>query len=175
MALNATANRQRPRDRDAHPSRSGAALRSWTNSDMEAGVRKLRGFTLIEMMIVVAVMAILAAVALPSYSDFTRRANLASAFEALGTYRMRLEQFYQDSNNYGVSSCAMAAPATTTLFQYTCALTDSGQSFTATATGIGTMAGYAYTTDAAGTNSTTAYPDGSGLPKSCWLTRATDC
>jgi len=135
----------------------------------------MRGFTLIEMMITVAVMAILAAVALPSYSDFTRRANLTSAFEALGTYRIRLEQFYQDSNNYGVGTCAVVAPATTSLFEYTCALTDSGQGFTAAATGVGTMAGYTYTTDAAGANVTTAFPHGSGLPKACWLTRATDC
>ena len=134
-----------------------------------------RGFTLIEMMITVAIVVILAAVALPSYSEFTRRANLGSAFEALGSYRVRLAQFYQDSNNYGVDTCGLDAPAATALFQYTCSLTNSGQGFTATATGIGIMAGYTYTADAAGANVTTAYPNGGGLPRSCWMTRATDC
>jgi type IV pilus assembly protein PilE len=135
----------------------------------------MRGFTLIEMMITVAVVAILAAVAVPSYADYTRRAHLASAFEALGSYRVRLAHFFQDSNNYGDSACGLDAPEATPQFEYTCALTDSGQGFVATATGVGTMAGYAYTIDAAGANITTAFPRGAGLPKACWLIRVADC
>jgi type IV pilus assembly protein PilE len=133
------------------------------------------GFTLIEVMITIAIVTILAAVALPSYSDYVRRGHLSGAFEALGTYRMRLEQFYQDSNNYGVSACGVAVPGATPQFQFSCSLTDSGQGFTATATGVGAMAGYAFTTDAAGANATTAFPNATGLPKACWWLRPKDC
>jgi type IV pilus assembly protein PilE len=135
----------------------------------------MRGFTLIEMMIAVAIVAILAAVAVPTYADYQRRTHLSSAFAALGGYRVRLAHFFQDSNNYGDSACGLDAPEETPQFQYACALTDSGQGFIATATGVGTMAGYAYTIDAAGANVTTAFPRGSGLPRACWLLRATDC
>jgi type IV pilus assembly protein PilE len=133
------------------------------------------GFTLIELMIAIAIVTILAAVALPSYSDYVRRGHLSGAFEALGTYRMRLEQFYQDSNNYGVATCGVSAPAATSQFQFACALTNSGQGFSATATGVGAMAGYAFATDSTGANSTTAFPRSSGLPKPCWWLRPKDC
>lgn len=135
-----------------------------------------RGFTMIEVMIGIAIVAILAAISAPSYSDYVRRARLSSAFETLGSYRMRMEQSYQDNNNYGTgSNCQLTAAAATSYFQYTCALTNSGQGYTATATGIGLMAGYTYTTDASGANATTAFPRGSGLPAPCWWTRASDC
>ena len=133
------------------------------------------GFTLIELLIAIAIITILAAIALPSYADYVRRGHLSGAFETLGTYRMRLEQVYQDGNNYGVTNCAVAAPTATVQFQFTCALTNSGQGFTATATGINVMAGYAFTTDSSGANATTAFPRATGLPKSCWMSRPTDC
>ena len=139
------------------------------------GTALARGFTLIELMIAIAIITILAAVALPSYSDYVRRGQMAGAFETLGTYRMRLEQFYQDGNNYGVTNCGVTAPSATSQFQFTCALTNSGQGFTATATGIGTMSGYTYTTDSSGANNTTAFPGGTGLPKACWWVHKGDC
>ena len=134
-----------------------------------------QGFTLIEILIAIAVLTILAAIALPQYSAYTRRAQLSAAFESLGTYRMRMEQAYQDGGNYGATNCAVTAPTTTAYFQYTCALTNSGQGFTATATGVNMMAGYTFTTDAAGANATTAYPGGTGLPAACWWSRVGDC
>jgi type IV pilus assembly protein PilE len=138
-------------------------------------MRGSRGFTMIEVMITVAIVTILSAIALPSYADYVRRGQLSTAFEMLGTYQMRLEQAYQDGGNYGVNSCSVAVPTTTSYFQYSCALANSGQGFTATATGINTMAGYTFTIDAGGAQVTTAFPGGSGLPKSCWWTRKSDC
>ena len=137
---------------------------------------KLRGFTMIEVMIGLAIVAILAAISVPSYSDYMRRSRLSSAFEQLGTFRMRMEQSYQDNNNYGTGgNCTLSAPAATSYFQYSCALTNSGQGFTATATGTGQMSGYTFTTDASGSNATTAFPRGSSLPAPCWWTRVGDC
>jgi type IV pilus assembly protein PilE len=138
-------------------------------------VAHARGFTLIELLIAMAVLVILAAIALPSYSDYVRRGQLSAAFESLGTYRMRLEQAYQDSGNYGATNCAVTAPGSTSYFSFSCTLTSSGQGFTATATGTGMMSGYTYTTDANGNNVTTAFPRGTGLPASCWWQRVGDC
>jgi type IV pilus assembly protein PilE len=160
-----TCRRERTDRRGAFAAGTGDAARPAPRS----------GFSLIELMIAISVLSILASLALPSYREYIRRGQLSAAFEHLGMYRMRLEQAYQDSGNYGVSNCAVTAPTNTAYFQYTCTLTNSGQGYTATATGVGVMAGYAYTTDAAGNAATTAFPGGSGLPAACWWLRAGDC
>ena len=68
-----------------------------------------RGFTLIEVMIVVAIVAILATVALPAYTDYLRRGQIPEAFTYLSDYRVKMEQYYQDQRMYGVGTCANAA------------------------------------------------------------------
>ena len=70
------------------------------------------GFTLIEVMIVVAIVAILTAIALPSYKDYIRRGRLPEAFNALADYRTKMEQYYQDNRNYG-SAASKCADSTT--------------------------------------------------------------
>ena len=65
-----------------------------------------RGFTLIEAMITVALVAILAAVALPSYRDYVIRGRLVDATNALSSTRARMEQFYQDKRTYVGGPCA---------------------------------------------------------------------
>lgn len=64
------------------------------------------GFTLIEMMIVVAVVAILAAVAVPSYVNYRNRAIQSEAVEALMRGRMDQELFFAENNRYaGTIGC----------------------------------------------------------------------
>ena len=59
-------------------------------------------------------------------------------------------------------------------FTVTCATADAGQTFVATATGSGPMAGYTYTINSAGVRQTTAHPK--GLPgTSCWSTKGSTC
>jgi type IV pilus assembly protein PilA len=61
--------------------------------------RAQRGFTLIELMIVVAIIGILAAIALPQYNDYTARAQASEAFVLLdGLKTPMLEAFSQDGN-----------------------------------------------------------------------------
>jgi len=139
------------------------------------------GFTLIEVMITVAVIGILSAIAYPSYVEYVRRAKTAEATSELATMRVRLEQFYQDNrpSNYGSTAavCGVAVPVSPS-FTYTCNWGAGGtnQTFLVTATGnssIG-MAGYAFTIDNNNAQTTTAYPAASGLPANCWLKRKGD-
>jgi type IV pilus assembly protein PilE len=63
-------------------------------------MRKVSGFTLIELMIVVVVIGILAAVAYPSYQDHVRKGNRAAAQQLMLDIASRQEQYLLDARNY---------------------------------------------------------------------------
>jgi type IV pilus assembly protein PilE len=131
-----------------------------------------RGFTIIELMIGLAIVGVLMAVALPSYTSYTQRSKVPPGLDALSAYATRMEQRYQDTGNYGTGGCAVAVPAAAN-FTVTCALGTGGQTFTATATGSGPMSGYSYTINSAGVRATTAHPKGANT--TCWTTRGSSC
>ncbi len=94
--------------------------------------RRVRGFTLIEMLITVAIVAILAAVALPSYIDYVTRSKIVEATSGLSDMRVRLEQYFLDNRQYPTACVASAAgpapaskiylPASIKYFTFSCAL-----------------------------------------------------
>lgn len=134
--------------------------------------RAVEGFTLIELMIAVAVVAILASVALPSYTDYVRRSRITEATNELSTLRVRLEQYFQDHRNYGDDGCGIGA-ASTESFDISCTTSGGGSEFLATATGKTdkSMNGYEFTIDQDNRRQTTAFPGTSGLPLNCWIDR----
>lgn len=132
-----------------------------------------RGFTLVELMVTVAVVAILAGVALPSYNAYITRSRIPAGLEALSSYAMRMEQSYQDTGSYGTSGCRLAVPAAAN-FTLSCALSDAGQGYTATATGSGGLSGYTYSIDHNATRRTVAHPR--GVPTTaCWSMKGQTC
>lgn len=138
--------------------------------------RLARGFTLIEVMITVTIVAILAAVAIPSYTDYVQRARLADAFDALASHRVQMEQAYLDNGNYGINNACSVATQNVGAFNVACALSNGGQSFVTTATSNGNngMTGYVFTINETGARQTTAFPDAT-VPTACWLTRKGGC
>lgn len=135
---------------------------------------RTRGFTLIEVMVVVAIIAILASIAVPSYSRYMFRAKVPEGLDALMTVAGRMEQRYQDVGNYGTDETCAVADYATKYFAVTCALDEDTQGFTATATGTGPMAGVAYTIDHTGARNTTAHPYGKPA-SACWSTAGGSC
>ncbi len=61
---------------------------------------QVRGFTLIELMIVVAVIAVLAAIAIPNYSEYVRKSHRAQAKVDLAEYMQLAERFHTVNNSY---------------------------------------------------------------------------
>lgn len=63
-------------------------------------IRKVAGFTLVELMIVVLIVGVLAAVAYPSYRESSRRSNRTEAKALLADAAARQERFFSDFNTY---------------------------------------------------------------------------
>jgi len=70
------------------------------------------GFTLIELMITVAIIAVLAAVAIPNYTDYVRRSKLQEATSTLLAMRTKMEQYFQDNRSYTTPGAPVLAPCT---------------------------------------------------------------
>ena len=72
-----------------------------------------KGFTLIELMIVVAIIGILAAVALPAYQDYTKRARVSEALSLMSGAKASVTEYYSTNNTWpsGNASAGLAAKA----------------------------------------------------------------
>jgi prepilin-type N-terminal cleavage/methylation domain-containing protein len=79
---------------------------------MEDAKIAAKGFTLIELMITVAIVAILAAIALPTYLSYTRRANFSEIVDSTSPYKVGVTECYQKSGSLtGCNGGALGVPA----------------------------------------------------------------
>ncbi len=152
--------------------------------------RREAGFTLIELMITVAIVGILAAVALPAYMKYVARGKLVSMTNTLAGARTAMEQFYQDNRQYtsvGSGSSTILSPCAdstnwiksydSSTWALSCpTLTATTYTLQATATG-GSIKGASYSVDQTNAQKTLAFPTSWGaVPTNsgCWLMKVGD-
>ncbi len=123
---------------------------------------KSKGFTLIELMIVVAIVGILASIAVPAYTDYVKKGKAAEATSTLADARIKMEQYFQDNRTYAGGPC----PAAGQHFTYNCGAPDA-TTYTITATGSGDMSNFGFTVNQ--DNAKTSTYDGTS-GSTCWLT-----
>ena len=142
---------------------------------MKKASRVNTGFSLIEVLIVVAIIGILSAIAIPMYGDYVTRSKIQQATAGLADARVKMEQFFLDNRTYvggaGLWACGTAQP-TARYFTFSCV--SAANTYTITADGVTTegLSGFQYTinqSNAQGSNFT-------GLPgwnnsNTCWVTK----
>lgn len=140
-------------------------------------VQRQRGFTLIEVMVTVAIIGILSMIAYPSYRDYVIRGHLADATNGLSTLRAQMERHFQDNRSYATvgaftTPCAGAANTRTfNNFVVSCSGTPTDTAFTLQAVGSGPVAGFTFTVTQQDVRATTAAPSGWSTCASGWMVK----
>jgi prepilin-type N-terminal cleavage/methylation domain-containing protein len=133
-----------------------------------------KGFTLIEVMVVIAIIAILSAIAYPSYRDYVLRGRLVDATNGLAGMRADMERHFQDNRTF-LTAGAFTTPCqrpvgTRTLgdFVLSCsALT--ANTYTLQAVGSGTSTGFTFTINETNVRATTSAPSDWGTCATGWM------
>ena len=141
-------------------------------------MRRQHGFTLIEVMITVAIVAILAAIALPSYSEYVRRSRITEAVSGLSDMRVKMEQYFQDFRSWAPLAPApqpctagtVAPLPTAANFTFACDPPPGANTYRVVATGNGSMTDFSYSVDQANNRMTLGLPAGwtTPSPNNCW-------
>jgi type IV pilus assembly protein PilE len=143
QALSHKAHVQQLAQNQSQAPRLGRSQHGVTAAQGRAQPRRAAGFTLVELLIAVAIMGILVAVAYPSYLESIRKGRRAEAISALTTLQQAQERFRANSPKYGNLNAPANAETLTnlpalTLKHYTLAVTDNTASgYTATANASG--------------------------------------
>lgn len=138
-----------------------------------------RGFTLVELMIVVAMIAIMVALAMPSYESHVRKARRIDARNALLDLALRQEKHFSIHNRYSTAAADLGYPAlphavthSGSASFYTLTLTGDGRSYSAKATPTGPQARdtqcYAYTIAQSGLRGNLDAANASLASGPCW-------
>lgn len=130
-------------------------------------MNRTKGFTLIELMIVVAIIGILSAIAIPAYTDYITRSKIPEATSNLADLRVKMEQYFMDNRTYVGGPCTTAGK----YFTYSCASGEpTASTYVVQAVGASSMAGFTYTVNQANKKITTAVPTGWTSNADCWVT-----
>jgi type IV pilus assembly protein PilA len=78
-------------------------------------MKKQQGFTLIELMIVVAIIGILAAIAIPAYQDYTIRAQVSEGLNLAGGSKTAVTEYWQDTGGWPADNTTAGVSASSTI------------------------------------------------------------
>jgi type IV pilus assembly protein PilE len=127
-------------------------------------------------MIVIAIVGILAAIAVPGYANHVKRSRVLEAVSRLADARARMEDYFQDARSYVDASgaCGVPAPgaASNDAFTLTCSATPTTFVYRATGRTEYGMASFAYAVDETGAQTTVSVPDDWSRRTDCWTIRA---
>lgn len=134
------------------------------------------GFTLIEVMVTVAILAILSAIAIPIYTNYVARSEVQNGVQGLALARTRMEQYFLDNRSYdNAGDCGATMPTEDDHPKFKVECLGDATSYTITATGIAgtSMEGVVYTINQlnARTSNITKAGWDTGGAQPCWITR----
>jgi prepilin-type N-terminal cleavage/methylation domain-containing protein len=135
------------------------------------------GFTLIEVMITVAIVGILTMVAYPSYRVYLTRGQLVEATNGLSQMRAQMERHYLDNRTYATSGTfttpcdADAASRVFGSFTVSCDGTPTATAFALKAVGSGQTNGFTFTINQQDVRATTAAPSGWNTCATQWMVK----
>ena len=140
-----------------------------------------QGFTLIELMVTVAIVAMLVAIAYPSYRNYVIRGQLTNATNGLSAVSANMERYFQDNRTYLAANgftppCQTAA--TYGLFTVSCPTTLTATTYQLQAVGSGNTAGFTFFIDQQSNQSSTVAPPAPSGWTNCttsWETKAGQC
>ena len=130
-----------------------------------------KGFTLIELMVVVAIIGILATIVVPSYTEYVMRGKAVEATSTLADLKSRMEQCFQDNKDYTHVNCAAlcVTPAGSEYFGYSCTPASTPETYTLSADAVAGKGidGFSFTID----QDSAKTSNFAGNTGNCWLTK----
>lgn len=132
--------------------------------------KRKNGFTLVELMIVVAIIGILTTIALPAYQEYVIRGRIPDATSNLANKRIQMEQFFQDNRSYAAGTACDADATSSKYFDFSCTGL-SATAYTLQAVGKAAMTGFTYTINQQNAKATTVVPTGWATSSQCWVTK----
>jgi type IV pilus assembly protein PilE len=148
---------------------------------MPIASRQATGFTLIELMITVGIVAILATIAYPSYRDYVLRGQITEATSGLSALSANMERWFQDNRTYAAANGVdppCKAQVTYGTFTVSCPTDPDGTTYQLEADGSHNTAGFKYFIDQQGSRKSTAASPAPSTWKGCdkdWETRPGQC